>query len=343
MNDAPHVRTIERDNAIDVTRGIAIALVVLFHMTRGFAAAGWLTPGAVLKFADGFAYSFHVHIFLLIAGYLSFPRAAQGSFQLQRQCWLYQAYLLWSFASWLLTAAAVNAVNNPVSGRDLLWLPIVPIQHFWFLPALMLGTAMIGLLRTPAALIAGGIAIFLLIPLCEGLPSPLGTLNFVIMVMIGGGLQLTGFRPRPNMALAILCLAVVGIAVWWKQYLAHGAHIFPPLGVLIALCGCYAAYTAACVTGSGALNRALAYLGQHSLVIYLLHIIAGSGMRVMIEQLAPAFPLALAMPLVFAISVCGPLLFESVTQRIGLDDWLGLRPLLFTRRASAPSAPVPSL
>ena len=331
-----------RDIAIDATRGIVILLVVLFHVTRGFVSAGWLPDSYALDFADTFTYGFHVQTFLLISGYLAYPRAGQVGFQLQRQAWLYHAYLLWSLISWVLIAAMSNAVNNPLDLRDLLLIPIVPIQHFWFLLCLMLGIALLAVLRTPWALIGGGIALILLANALGGLTSPLGQLDAVCMVLVGAWLRATDLKPRANLPIALLCLAFMGLCTWWKINGAPG-FAYPDPTLPFALSGSYAAYTFGTLAGrSGMIGSVLAYLGQHSLVIYLTHVIAGSGLRVILMQVAPGLNLYVALALVIGASVAAPLIFEKIAQWMGLAKLFALRPIIGDRArpAAVEAAPV---
>ncbi len=44
MSDQPAAGPVNRDEALDATKGIAILAVVVFHMTRGFTDFGQLRP-----------------------------------------------------------------------------------------------------------------------------------------------------------------------------------------------------------------------------------------------------------------------------------------------------------
>ena len=335
MQEAEQVPPVGRDLAIDATRGIAILAVVLFHVTRGFVSADWLPRSFALTFADSLAYSFHVPTFLLIAGYLAFPRAGDARFQLQRQSWFYHAYLLWSLVSWVLVAAMSGAVNNPMNLRDLLFMPIMPIQHFWFLLTLMLGIALLYVLRTPWMLLAGCLAAVVLTPWLHLLPAPLGATTSICMLLIGGLLRATGTRPVANLPMALICAVVAVMGVLWRLSATGTPELIPAARILFALSGCYVAYCCAAFAGSSRVGTALAYFGRHSLVIFLLHVIAGSGLRVILSKAVPGLDVTVAIVLVLAMSLAAPLIFEMMAKRVGAEALLGLRPMFFNKRATA--------
>lgn len=59
---------------LDVGRGIAILLVVIFHAYRGFLNAGTAGAGSIWPLLDYSVYIFHMAFFFIAAGYWV-PRA----------------------------------------------------------------------------------------------------------------------------------------------------------------------------------------------------------------------------------------------------------------------------
>jgi len=74
-----------RNTTLDNAKGVAILAVVIGHVLRGFNAAGWIADSLPLKLTDAVLYGFHVQTFFLIAGFLTFPKAASARFQYERQ------------------------------------------------------------------------------------------------------------------------------------------------------------------------------------------------------------------------------------------------------------------
>ncbi len=183
--------------------------------------------------------AFHIQTFFMIAGYLAFPKAGSLQVQIGRQASLYYAYLLWSVISWTISSVMANAVNHPVSFHELLFIPIVPIQHFWFLLPLMLGTALMGILRAPLLLLTGCL-VFVVLMSVPGL-AQLGIYGWVFYVLFGGLLRAANLRPKANL-LPGIAGAVVLFGGAWNE--VHGEQwlSWPPLSYIVTLSGCYAAY-----------------------------------------------------------------------------------------------------
>jgi fucose 4-O-acetylase-like acetyltransferase len=332
-----------RDQGLDCTKGIAIFAVVLFHITRGFVSSGQIEPTMALRFADTFAYGFHVPVFFLIAGYLVFPKADDAQYQLRRQSWFYYGYLLWSLVTWVLTSGFSGAVNKPMGWHELLWIPVIPIQHFWFILVLMVGTALLGLLRTSTQLIA---AIGLFIAISYGLqlglvgPAPITSTytQSLPFILTGGWLRRSGMRlpvslPAVLTALAGFTLAIAAATL--HESLLTSATAFP-----IILAGCYIAYAAGTYAmRSRWLGSILLMLGQHSYAIYILHVIAGAGSRILLARFLPWLDVSLAMLVSFLAALILPIIAERIARQMGLAALAGFDPLPFWSVLPKPRSP----
>jgi surface polysaccharide O-acyltransferase-like enzyme len=336
MSDQPAAAPDTRDEALDTTKGIAILAVVIFHMTRGFTDSGELPLSLALNLADAIAYGFHIQVFLIIAGYLAFPKAGSLEVQFSRQASLYYTYLLWSVISWTISSAMASLVNHPVSFSELLLIPIVPIQHFWFLLPLMLGTALMWILRTPTALVLGCLAVAVMISI-PGIQ--LRIYGWVFYVLFGGLIRAAALRPKANLLVGLAGAALLFTAAW--RDVAHNGQWFhsPPFTNLVSLSGCYAAY----VVGSYAvrsrlIGSALAFLGRHSMPIFLLHAITGSGLRIVLAHVAPGLDVYIAILLTILLGIYLPIAIEWAAEQIGLATLFGFKPFRFGQRRRAAAA-----
>lgn len=325
-----------RNAVLDNAKGIAMFAVVLFHVLRGADAAGLMSYGPALRLADDIAYGFHTQTFLLVAGYLAWPRAGDGRWQLGRQVSLYHPYLLWSLVSGGLSMVLASSVNRPVTPSEFMWMPLWPIGHFWFLLALMVGTALLGLLRTQAALALGMLA-------CAGLaftPAAhwFGAPYHLVFVLAGGWLAsrpaLPGIGPVAGLAAAAVLVAGALLAERYDLAVQDIRLVW------IGLAGC-----AACLALSELLARwrvatmLLGILARYALPIYLLHVLAGAGTRIVLMRGGIDFP----APVVTAASLLAALLLPIVAARIarqiGVDGLLGFTPLF---RPAARPIPQPA-
>ena len=121
---------------VDSIKGFAIICVVLGHVANGYIGEG-LTNG-IYSDLHKFVYAFHMPLFFMVSGYL-FDRGyfsdnglQTGRFrtQLINLICLYFLYCLLTAGSKMLFGA--YAINQ-VTVKDLLYIPIKPIQHYWYL------------------------------------------------------------------------------------------------------------------------------------------------------------------------------------------------------------------
>lgn len=333
MSDQPAPGVVKRDKALDTTKGIAILAVVIFHMTRGFTDSGQIGSGRVLQVADSVAYGFHIQTFFIIAGYLAFPRAGSFQVQLDRQASLYYAYLLWSCISWGISAVMATAVNHPVSLNELLFIPIAPIQHFWFLLPLMLGTALMGILRTPLLLLLGCLLLAVLTS-APGLAT-LGIYGWVFYVLFGGLLRAADLRPKAHLLIGFAGAALLLANAWHDVHNGDWFHS-PPFTYVVTLGGCYAAYVAGTYAArANPIGSALGMLGRHSMAIFLLHTITGSGLRIILGHAAPELNVYFVIVLTIFSGLYVPIAIEWGAERMGLAKLLGLKPFKFRKPQAA--------
>ena len=321
-----------RNAALDNAKGIAIIAVVLFHVSRGFEAAGMMEPSLVGMFADAYAYGFHVQTFFLIAGYLAFPRAGSIAFQRGRQISLYYAYLLWSLVSWCAAYVLSGQVNNPVTPGDLAMLPVKPIEHFWFLLVLMIGTALLGLLRTPYALLLG-LMIVVIVAVAD-IIHWYGLSTFLVFMLVGGWLRAGPGLPPVNALAGWACAGILGIGTWLA--VTSPVPLAPIWLVWASLAGCYACYALASATTRlpflcAPLNR----IGRDSMAIYLLHVFGGAGARIAMRHAAPGMATWLAFLICCIASIALPLVALHIARQLGISRWVALDPLILKPMAGA--------
>lgn len=311
--------------ALDNAKGIAIIAVAVFHVLRGFQVAGIVDAGFVWRFADSAAYSFHIQTFFMIAGYLSWPRANAVAFQRDRQFSLYYSYLFWSIISWTIAYALASRVNNAVTVEDLLLIPVRPIEHFWFLPVLMIGTAVLAALRTPLALILGCM-VLALVALID-VVHWYGVCECLIFIVLGAWLRAGPGLPPIRSWAAWLGAALLAFGAWIGA--ASTTAIAPIWLLWSSLGGCYACYAVAhWTTGRPQLSSVLGYLGRHSMPIYLLHILGGSGTRIVLQHIAPHLAAPVAITLSILASFVVPLVIYEGARRLGITRWIGLDPIV---------------
>jgi fucose 4-O-acetylase-like acetyltransferase len=334
---------------LDAAKGIGILLVVFGHALGGLIDS---PMGAGLdRYRQVFflIYTFHMPLFFLLSALLVAPRleADRAGFTRTLFTRIAWPYFLWS-AIQAGVIVGLGGLTNQQGGE---WLPTVlqlpwkTVSQFWFLHALFLlhVTALI-LFRPlgPVAYLLFGLSLAALphlVPLPEVLRLAAGQGVFYgLGVALGTAGVAQAFIERPRWAkLGLLVLAAVLAVV-----ALHAApRYLPELPLLTAKAAGIARLAwqpevlPAAIAGTGAaiglgslatgpLGRLLAFLGQRSMAIFILHVMGVAGTRIILSSVFGIREPAVILPLSFAVGLVGPLVFYELARRAKLNRILGL-------------------
>ena len=342
----------QRDQSIDVARGVAIIAIVLGHVERGLASADLLPYDAALTI-DRLLYLFHLATFAYLSGlFVGRSVEREGAQRLLRRritlfVWL---YLLWTLIQGSVRVAASSLANTSVTAGDILsiW---IPEGQLWFLTWLIAVTTVAVVVqpwrsrRQAVACVAG--AAILAAAVWGHDPLYVFTRGWALLLPFLIGCAITQARHAAVAAkLSLMVItAVVGAAVWLWVGLATGATT-PTTGgagrtvttISLGVVGCLAG-TLACLSFAALLARTaaagvLGRVGRRSLEIFLAHIVVASGTRIVLAQLGVTDPfLHLAAGTV--LGVVAPLLLAGMAERWGWTWLFGLprRPIRKARTA----------
>lgn len=325
-----------RDPAFDVARGIAILMIVLGHVLRGLSAADLLDPATGwYEEVDTLLYLVHLPVFMFVSGLFLARSAAHGrSFLAGRLLTLTYLFVLWTAIQGAVKVAAGSLANDPVSARDLVTELWKPDSQLWFLPTLAAMTVAVVSLA-PWRGTARFTATTALALVCVGLWGIFGTwagtqgwalfLAFAAGVLIGaqraGGLLRMRWVGVTGVVLVGVYLTVALLTEptppsdeFWPRNVASVA-----LGVVATVCGTIGVLAVSSVIG-GRLRTALAFLGRHSLEIFVAHIVFTAGTRIVLEQVGILDPAAQAVA-GLGVGVGGPLFLALVAEQAGWK-WL---------------------
>ncbi|MDH2442918.1 acyltransferase [Amnibacterium sp. CER49] len=296
-----------RNPAIDIARGIAIIAIVLGHVDRGLASAH-LLDGTSATFGDWdrFLYLFHVAVFAFLAGvFVRSAAARQGRWRylVSRDGLFLYLYVLWSFIEGLTKVATAKLVNTPTSLLGVLDLAR-PIGQLWFLPWLIVVTALAVLVapwrsrpRAAAALL--GSAVVSLVfwgsdPAWAGLQG-LGLWVFYFAGVALGSEALMSALVAIRLVPAV-AITVAGSALYWLSVFTTDAT--PPtavdgrpvtvatvaLGFFTSAVGLVVVLAVSHLLASTRACDWLAFVGRHTLQIFLASITFASGMRIILSK-----------------------------------------------------------
>lgn len=315
-----------RENGFDTVKGAAILLVVFGHVWLGLRGAGLIADGALFTTVEAAIYLFHMPVFFFVSGVFFSARSAPADFARQKLLTLLWPLLLWSWvegtALWLSGQGADRGLTGPL---EVLAYPVPVKSVFWFLWALFvlqgITYAVQRLVPSAArlvllALALGAVGVFLLrvdpgraVTILENAPYFLAG---VLMMPLRRAL----IAPRPLAILVALALFVLAQALRLRD---GGDAPWFQLTALLAVLGFTSALGRVGATGAG---RALAWLGQRTMPVYLVHIILTAGARAVLLKLGVT---ALGPHLIVGTlaGVAVPLALDAVVQRLRLGQIVG--------------------
>ena len=315
-----------RDAWVDHAKALGIVLVVYGHVMRGLHSAGIAMPETLFRLADSIVYSFHMPLFFFLAGLFFYQsiaaKGARGLLYSKLDTIVYP-YVLWSLLQGLIEATLADYTNGAVTYGEVFALLWAPRAQFWFLYALLLcfllAVAMFCLSRrslVPTTIVMA--VLYLSSPLLpEWALLRYLTDNFMFFAL--GILGVTRLRdatvPSGRQVLAMLGLFVVAQSVFHGVLGLHYGDqgLWSLLLALISI----AAVVAVCRWSAPVAPGFVAYLGTASMAIYLMHILAGSGVRVLLK-VAGVDSLLVHATVGVAAGILLPLLALALAQRLGL-------------------------
>lgn len=298
----------ERDQTIDIARGLSITAIVLGHVLRGLASAQIVSPSSTsFLVTDRLLYTFHLSVFVFMSGlfvYHSVHRDGVLKYLRERDMAFLYLYLVWSLAQGTVKLLAASLVNTPNALNDLLFI-WVPEGQLWFLPFMILLTTLVALVRPwrTRTLTVFSIAIATVMSVAFwGLNGPFaGTQGLGLTIFYCLGVA-WGAKPFMRAVSGVSSSVAIGAGV------ASGAVFLaiilftnstPPtsdgdgrsvasvlLGVVASLFGAAAVVLVSRFLAS--LGRGmtwLSFVGQRTLEIFLAHILATAGIRILLVQL----------------------------------------------------------
>jgi fucose 4-O-acetylase-like acetyltransferase len=318
MQEADDIQA--RDQWLDVARGLGIVLVVWGHVVRGLFNAGLAQPDR-LGALDQIIYLFHMPLFFFLAGVNVERSRRHGdrAFVVGKLKTVAWPYFLWSAFQLSVMLALGAVVNTPVSAGDLLAIPWRPQAPFWFLYALFVSQMAVLLVpRNRLAWLALALAAALAtawLPPAEILQRTAFGLLFVVLGMCGVAPRLAGWK--------VIALCVLGFALAATVLVKPEFRLAWPIWTAPVAALGVAATVALSREIKGKAAVALAWLGSASMTIFVLHILAASGARIVLHRLGiDQVPVQIAVGV--TAGLVGPSLAHVVLKRLGLLPWLGL-------------------
>ncbi len=312
----------------DIAKGIGILLVVYGHVARGIEKAGLPIDPVFFKTVDALIYAFHMPLFFFVSGYLFWGSVQARGYRAVLPGRM--ALLIWLYVIWSVSHGAVEVMLGRLTNGALQWADVfalgLPRAHFWYLYTLVLlilvASAFSWIPRRYQALALFALAtVFFTTPgLGTGWYPMLAVCRYLIY--FAAGFMLAASRDNRTWFRShyiVLYVFWVALAIAW-------VNLSAPEGLMkltAAVAGILLTAVAALFLARSGLPvaRSLAFLGTIALPIYLAHILAGSGMRIVLHKGLGIDLVWLHLVLGLAAGVLLPWAFWRVTKQLG-QGWL---------------------
>ncbi len=277
---------------LDISKGIGIILVVYGHVVHDIGIDQATTTGKILSASDLFIYSFHMPLFFFIAGCLLKKQIGKKSIYyilINKLSTLLYPYIIWSLIQGCVEMYMFRHSATPVTLHEIGSLFWAPRAHFWFLYILffmaVLTTVLEKVVRRYSLLLQYLICFFFVI-----FPIPLAGFSvFYIYFVVGFCLSDFFLKWTPKVNAKQVCLGFSILLLYEflllsnLEYSYKLQYILAPAGIFsVFLLSHYLNNNISKTKGNSLLVRYLSFLGTHSLVIYLSHVLVYKALFVVL-------------------------------------------------------------
>jgi fucose 4-O-acetylase-like acetyltransferase len=263
---------------------------------------------------------------------------------IQEKLWLIAyPYILWSLIQGTVQIAFSSYINSPPTAIDLLSILWAPIGQFWFLYALffchMLALAF-GSRRAILAVIALLIVAHFIVyePIVQTLTFRIEYMIpfYVLGVFLGTRMFKMSIKPKWLGLVCTVSAATYALAVSWGNIASHQTE-YAVASVPACLAGIIGVIAVSQFIEhyTKSVAKCLAGIGTVSMTIYILHILAGAGTRVILTRLGIG-SVALDLTLGTIMGVALPILMHQVFKHYRLLTAFGLAPLSHSSKVVEP-------
>ncbi|WP_194290620.1 acyltransferase family protein, partial [Modestobacter roseus] len=315
----PRDATPARVAAIDVARAVAVIGVVVNHSIDGMVGAGLIGDGHPLEQLNAALYVFRMPALALLLGLFiprSVARRGVAGYLAHRG-----AVLVWLYLLWFALQSSIESLTSDYKNLERPWGAIVrvwePFAHLWFLPFLLVASAVLAVLqpwrgRARQVLAGGGLVLVgvLLWGWDRNLVGLTG-LSLLAFAAVGSMLGLTrlgGWMQRSaagwaaaGLAAGAVFLALLQLGPVPGTLPEEVGYLTRAVSALAAAAGTLALLAVAVLLSRLAPVAAfLAAVGRRTLPVYLAHVVIVAGVRVALGAAGVDQPVVIVVVAVLA-------------------------------------------
>jgi len=320
-----------RTDWVDYAKGIGIILVVYGHLLSSGYHAGLAIPKHFFELSDSIVYSFHMPLFFLLAGLF-----AESSLQ-KRGPWEYlkdkllriaYPYFIWSILQVSVEVFFSSQTQKGASISDILAIVYKPWGQFWFIYALFLMHLVYTLVSRSGRFTAGimfAIGIWLFFNPIHLNFAALGGFSIHFIFFVCGiylrkylvdmeALSLPLWATLSLLVILLGCGYFVFENVLAPTRLSGGSH--PYYLIYFSILGITACISLAQYLAKKNSFQFLKIIGIYSLQIYLVHMLAGAGTRLILQQVFHLQNWVLHILLGVAAALVFPIMLQKISEKI---------------------------
>jgi len=324
-----------------VAKGVGILLVIYGHAAGGVRDAGLTPNGGWIANSFYFLYTFHMPMFMFLAGILVENRLSRGRLRFFRSLGtsIVLPYFIWAPITVLvlsLTSAVTTGGESGGIARSIVAMFWNPPGWLWFFYGLFL-CHLVAILAPfgKYALLLIGLALLPLNTMLHLIPVLTVTSYMFIFYALGVviGPKLTE-RPFTPPVLLLVALAILFAVFGWMAMRANAtAWSLNALPAAVTGAALMIGVSASPLLRS---NRVLSYVGKRSMAIFVLHVFFVAGTRIAFDKILHYPNAAVILPVSVAAGLIGPLVIYEVASRLKISEWVGLgKPIPWAGRASS--------
>ena len=318
----------ERNVWVDYAKAIGIILVVYGHVARGVFNAGLPMDEAEFVLVDSIIYSFHMPLFFFLSGLFFFDslqKRGRGGLIINKIDTIAYPFIVWSLLQGLFEVALSNYTNGQVTLVEVFSLLWMPRAQFWFLYALFLVFVVCTFLYAKAdrRFFLPFVVLFSVLFVFQQDLTINNMTRFILgnTVFFALGVWFNEVKAFFLARYSSLTL-VFGAMFIAGQYLFHvtfGMNYTDGGLPVLALATVSIFFMVALSMWLGQYRVDwLLFIGASSMTIYLMHILAGSGVRVILSKFMGIDSITVHLLIGTLIGTAAPLVAQLIINRYRL-------------------------
>lgn len=302
---------------IDLAKGICILLVVFSHSAHGYKI--YVLDTVLLSRIIESTYLISLHSFFFLSGLFAVKLLNRRFIDVfnAKVSSILIPYIIWAAILGIMKILFSNNVVDPLTWKDILYIPVKPIGITWFLYVLFLCYITYKLLSIKLNMFA----IFTLSIIFLFLRSYVDILVvhrfFHYFAFFVCGAALNTFIYGDNTRLYFKVWIAIPVMLVLQLYFS-----FDHINILRAISGIYLIISLAVTFEKYEVTKRVSYIGSLSLIIYLVHMIPETAFRIVLLKYfhMTNIYLYLAIQVILTTSIC--LLFNNISERLGVRRYL---------------------